>query len=73
MEALVADASLNFEKRRAPDELAKISRILGFKSRVLLALDIKFPATSVVTRDVCETLMPPLDIHYRVHNPLFWA
>jgi hypothetical protein len=27
----------------------------------------------VVTRDVCETLMPPLDIHYRVHNPLFWA
>jgi hypothetical protein len=25
------------------------------------------------TRDVCETLMPPSDIHYRVHNPLFWA
>jgi hypothetical protein len=27
---------------------------------------------SVRTRDVCETLMPPLDIHYRVHNRLFW-
>jgi hypothetical protein len=24
-------------------------------------------------RDVCETLMPPLDIHFMVHKPLLWA
>ena len=24
---------------------------------------------AIQTRDVCETFMPPLDIHYRVHKP----
>ena len=54
-------------------QVSTISRLVGEVSTRFCDRQTDRQTESTKTRDVCETLMPPLDIHCRVHNPLFWA